>query len=302
MERIELVHGAVSKLGIQYMNLKEKVGNMKGRTLIITGASRGIGLGIGVRAAQDGANIVILAKSDRKHKKLDGTIYTAAEAIRQAGGKCLPLRCDVRDEKLLQECVDKTIEVFGRIDVVINNASVLSLLDSERLSIKKFDLMNQINFRASWMLVKMCVPHLKKSPNPHIINISPPINLQNNWFENHTGYSIVKFGATMMSWGFALEFKQHGIACNTLWPQSAVATAAVRYELGGDQMMQKSRKVTVMGDSAYEIMTANSRKCTGNFFMDDEVLKLVGVTDFKQYRVDPNCPENELMPDLFLNL
>ena len=161
--------------------------------------------------------------------------------------------------------------------------------------------MNQINFRASWVLVKLCLPYLKKAENPHIINITPPINLKNQWFENHTGYSIVKFGATMMSWGFALEFQQYGIACNTIWPARTIATAAVKFELGGDAMIQKSRTLAIMGDAAHAVLTSNSRKCTGNFFTDEEILALTGVTDLSKYRIDPNCREEDLVGDVFLD-
>lgn len=300
MNRINLIHGQTSKAGPDYDQLLAKVGNLKGKTLVISGASRGIGLGMGLRAAKDGANVVILAKTVTPHPKLKGTIYTAAKDIEAAGGQCLPLQCDIRDEKNVVACIEKAVAKFGGIDILINNASSLNLSSVDKLSIKRFDLMNQINFRGSFVLAKACLPHLKKASNPHILNISPPIDLQNKWFNGHTGYTIVKFGATMMAWGMALEFQAFGIAVNTLWPVTTVATAAVRHELGGESMVQTSRKTEIMGDAAWEILTADSKKCTGNNFVDDEVLRAAGVKDFAQYRVNPKISEDDLTLDIFL--
>lgn len=302
MNRIQLVHGQTSKAGEAYTDLTNKFGNLKGMTIVISGASRGIGLGMGVKAAKDGANIVILAKTTTPHKKMAGTIYTAAAEIAAAGGQCLPMQCDIRFEDSVKACIDAAVAKFGGIDILINNASSLNLSDTNDLSIKKFDLMNQINFRGSFVLAKLCLPYLKKSANPHILSISPPINMRNLWFEQHTGYTIVKYGATMMSWGMSLEFMQFGIAVNTLWPVTTIATAAVEFELGGATMLQTSRTVDIMGDAAYEILTSKSTAVTGNFFADEEVLKMVGVKDLGVYRVNPDGKESDLTPDLFLDI
>ncbi len=271
--------------------------SLKGKTLFITGASRGIGLAIAKRAAADGANIAVAAKTAEPHKHLPGTIYTAAEEIEAAGGKALPLIVDVRDEQSVIEAAAKTAEHFGGIDICINNASAISLTGTEATPMKRYDLMHQINGRGTFLTSKTCIPFLKKSDNPHVLNLSPPLDMSPKWFGGHVAYSIAKFNMSMCTLGMAEEFKHAGIAFNALWPRTTIATAAVRFALGGDTMINASRTPEIMADAAHAIFTKPARDCTGNFFIDDTVLYDAGVTDFEKYRVDAS---KKLLVDFFV--
>jgi len=271
--------------------------SLRGKTLFITGASRGIGLAIALRAARDGANIAIAAKTAEEHPKLPGTIYSAAKEIEDAGGKALPLVVDIRHEDQIAEAVAKTAQTFGGIDILVNNASAISITDTRRTQMKRYDLMHQINTRGTYACSQACIPHLKKAQNPHILNISPPLNMEERWFAPHVAYTMAKFGMSMCVLGMAGEFRGRGIAFNALWPRTTIATAAVQNLLGGDDMIRGSRKPEIMGDAAYVILTRPSRECTGNFFIDDDVLASVGKTDLSEYAVDPSA---KLMPDFFV--
>src|SRR5262245_39133588 len=270
---------------------------LKGKTLFITGASRGIGLAIGLRAARDGANVAIVAKTAEPHPKLPGTVFTAAEEINAAGGKSLPLVTDIRDENQIAAAVAKTVETFGGIDILVNNASAISLTPTEQTPMKRYDLMHQINTRGTFACSQACIPHLKKAQNPHILNLSPPLNMETRWFAPHVAYTMAKYGMSMCVLGMAGELKAAGIAVNALWPRTTIATAAVKNLLGGDAMMRGSRKPEIMGDAAYAILTKPSREVTGKFFIDDEVLAAEGITDLAGYAVDPTAT---LMPDFFI--
>ena len=271
--------------------------NLKGKTLFITGASRGIGLAIAKRAAKDGANIAIAAKTAQPHKHLPGTIYTAAEEIEAAGGKALPLIVDIRSEELVDEAVAKTVDAFGGIDICINNASAISLTGTLDTPVKRWDLMHQINSRGTFLVTQKCAPHLKKSDNPHMLTLSPPLDMSPKWFAPHVAYTIAKYGMSICVVGMAEEFKQDGIACNALWPRTAIATAAVEFALGGDAMIKGSRTVEILSDAAHMILTKPSREFTGKFIIDDTFLYENGVTDFEQYRVDAS---RKLFPDFFV--
>ena len=270
---------------------------LKGKTLFISGASRGIGLAIALRAARDGANIAIAAKTAEPHPKLKGTIYTAADDIRAAGGKALPIICDIRDEIQVMAAIGQTVAEFGGIDICVNNASAISLTDSQMTDMKRFDLMMGINTRGTFMVSKYCIPHLKKADNPHILMLSPPLDMKAKWFAHSTAYTMAKFGMSMCVLGLAAEQKQAGIAVNALWPRTTIATAAVGNLLGGDAMMRASRTPEIMGDAAYAILTKPSREFTGQFCIDDKVLYDSGVRDFERYRVDATVP---LMSDFFV--
>jgi citronellol/citronellal dehydrogenase len=274
-----------------------KMTTLKGKTLFITGASRGIGLAIAKRAAADGANIAIAAKSAEPHKHLPGTIYTAAEEIEAAGGKALPLVCDIRFEDQVQAAVDATIEKFGGIDICVNNASAISLTGTEATEMKRWDLMHQINARGTFLTSKACIPHLKKSDNPHVLMLSPPLDMSPKWFGGHVAYTMAKFGMSMCVLGMAEEFRNDGVAFNALWPRTAIATAAVKFALGGEAMIQASRTVEILSDAAHMIFTKPSKEFTGNFIIDDVFLFENGVTDFEKYRVDPS---KKLAPDFFV--
>ena len=271
--------------------------SLKGKTLFITGASRGIGLAIGLRAAKDGANIAIAAKSAEPHKHLPGTIYSAAEEIETAGGKALPLVVDVRDEHGVKEAVEKTAQTFGGIDICINNASAISLTGTEATEMKRYDLMHQVNGRGTFLTSKSCIPHLKKSENPHVLMLSPPLDMSPKWFGGHVAYSMAKFNMSMCVLGMAEEFRNDGIAFNALWPRTAIATAAVKFALGGEAMMQASRTVDILADAAHMIFNKPSREFTGKFLIDDSFLHQNGVSDFEKYRVDPS---KKLAPDFFV--
>lgn len=270
---------------------------LKGKTLFITGASRGIGKAIALRAARDGANIAIVAKTTEPHPKLPGTIYTAAEEIERAGGKALPCAVDIRDEMRVAAAVAATVVTFGGIDILVNNASAISLTDTLATPMKRYDLMHAVNVRATFACSQACIPHLRKSSNPHILNNSPPLNLEPRWFAPHVAYSMAKYGMSLCVLGMAEEFKPHGIAVNALWPRTVIATAAVRNLLGGDEAIRGSRTPDIMADAAYVILTKPSREFTGKFCIDEAILRSEGVTDFAQYQ---SAAGAELLPDLFV--
>jgi citronellol/citronellal dehydrogenase len=271
--------------------------NLKGKTLFITGASRGIGLAIALRAARDGANIAIAAKTTEPHPKLPGTLYTAAEEIEKAGGKALPCVCDVRNEEQVYASVAKTVETFGGIDILVNNASAISLTNTLDTPMKRFDLMHQINTRGTFLCSQACIPHLQKAKNPHILNNSPPLSMEARWFSGHVAYTMAKFGMSMCVLGMADELKEYGIAVNAIWPKTVIATAAVQNLLGGEDTIRGSRKPEIMADAAYEIFNKPSREFTGHFCIDEDVLRQAGVTDFAKYQMTPDA---ELIPDFFL--
>ncbi len=257
--------------------------SLKGKTIFISGGSRGIGLAIALRAAKDGANVTIAAKTAEPHPKLPGTIYTAAEEIEAAGGKALAVLCDIREEAQVAEAVAKTVERFGGIDICINNASAIQLTGTLATDMKRYDLMNGVNARGTFLVSKTCIPHLKKAANPHILNLSPPLDMAAKWFKNHVAYTMAKFGMSMCTLGMSAEFAREGIAVNSLWPLTAIDTAAVRNLLGGEAVASMSRLPTIMADAAHAILTRPSRECTGNFFIDELVLREEGVTDFSVY-------------------
>ncbi len=264
--------------------------SLKGKTLFITGASRGIGLAIGLKAARDGANVAIAAKTAEPHPKLPGTIYTAAEEIEAAGGKALPLLVDVRDEDAVKGAIDQTAQTFGGIDIVVNNASAISLSPTPQTDMKRFDLMHQINTRGTYMVSKYAIPHLAKAENPHILMLSPPLDMKERWFAPHLAYTMAKYGMSLCVLGLAGELRRQGIAVNALWPRTAIATSAIRNLLGGEQIAQASRTPEIVADAAYAVFHKPAREFTGQFLIDDTFLAGEGVTDFARYRVDPSVP------------
>jgi citronellol/citronellal dehydrogenase len=270
---------------------------LTGKTLFITGASRGIGLAIALRAARDGASVAIAAKTAEANPKLEGTIYTAAKEIEAAGGKALPVVCDIRFEDQVQAAVAKTVETFGGLDICVNNASAISLTPSTATEMKRYDLMHGINARGTFLVSKTCIPHLKKAPNPHILMISPPLDMNVKWFAPHVAYSMAKFNMSIIALGLSGELAADGIAVNTLWPRTTIATAAVRNLLGGDALMRRSRSPEIMGDAAHLVLTQDAQAFTGRFCIDDTLLYEYGVGDFEKYRVDPSL---ELAPDFFV--
>lgn len=257
--------------------------SLKGKTLFISGGSRGIGLAIALRAARDGANVTIAAKTDTPHPKLPGTIHTAAEEIEKAGGKALPVLCDIREETQVAEAVAKTVERFGSIDICINNASAIQLTGTLETDMKRYDLMHQINTRGTFLVSKVCIPHLKLASNPHILNLAPPLDMKAKWFKGHVAYTMAKFGMSMCTLGMSAEFASAGVAVNSLWPLTAIDTAAVRNLLGGETVAAMSRSPEIMADAAHAILMRSSREATGNFYIDEEVLRAEGVTDFAKY-------------------
>lgn len=267
------------------------------KTAFITGASRGIGKAIALRLAKDGANIIVAAKSTEENPKLGGTIFSAAEEIEAAGGKALAVRCDIRDEAQIQLAVEKGAEAFGGIDILINNASAISLSGTEATESRRFDLMFDVNVRGTFFTSKACIPFLKKGTNPHILTLSPPLNMDMKWFANHLAYTLSKYNMTMITMGLAAELKEHGIAANTLWPQTTIATAAVQNLLGGEQLMNMSRTAEVIADAAYIILSRTAAECTGNNFIDEILLTEAGITDLSKYAVVPGAI---LYKDLFL--
>ena len=271
--------------------------DLKGKTLFITGASRGIGLAIGLRAARDGANVAIAAKTTEPHPKLEGTIYTAAEEIEKAGGKALPIVVDVRDEDSVKAAIAKTAETFGSLDIVVNNASAINLSRTEAIDMKRYDLMNQINARGTFMVSKFAIPHLAKAANPHILMLSPPLDMSEKWFAPHLAYSIAKYGMSLCVLGLAGELRGKGIAVNALWPRTTIATAAVNNLLGGDALMKASRTPEILADAAHMIFTTPSKELTGQFLIDDTFMHARGIRDFDKYRADPT---QDLAPDFFV--
>jgi len=274
---------------------------LAGKTILMSGGSRGIGLAIALRAAADGANIALLAKTDTPHPKLEGTIHTAAEQIRAAGGQALPILGDVRDDESVTEAVLKTQGEFGGIDIVVNNASVIDLSGSLDLAAKKYDLMQDVNVRGTFMLSRAAVPVLRDAANPHILSLSPPLNITPRWLGAHTGYTLAKYGMTMATLGLAAEFAKDGIAANTLWPRTTIATAAVQFALGGDRMMKVSRTPEVYADAAYAVLCQPARHYTGQTLIVEDVLEAEGITDFSGYAAVPGTPDDQLFPDIFLD-
>ena len=274
---------------------------LAGKTVLLSGGSRGIGLAIALRCAADGANSGLLAETDTPHPKLEGTVHTAAEAIEAAGGRALPIVGDVRNDDDVTAAVLKTQGEFGGIDVVINNASVIDLSGSLDLSAKKYDLMQGVNVRGTFMLSRAAVPILREAENPHILSLSPPLNLSPRWLGGHSGYTLAKYGMTMATLGIGAEFAKDGIAANTLWPRTTIATAAVQFALGGDQMMKVSRTPEIYADAAYEVITKPSRDYTGQTLIVEDVLEAAGVTDFSRYAAVPGTPDDQLFPDIFLD-
>ncbi len=271
--------------------------SLSGKTLFVTGASRGIGLAIALRAARDGANIAIAAKTAEPHKHLPGTIYTAAKAIEAAGGKALPLIVDVRDEASVYDAVEKTVATFGGIDICVNNASAIQLTGTLATDMKRYDLMQQINQRGTFLTSKACVPHLKRATNPHVLMLSPPLDMAPRWFAPHVAYTMAKFGMSLCVLGMAEEFRADGVAFNALWPRTGIATAAIRFALAGDEGLKSCRTVEIMADAAHAIFEKPAREFTGNFLIDDSFLYGEGVRDFEKYRIDPT---RALMPDFFV--
>lgn len=269
---------------------------LKNKVIFITGASRGIGREIALRCAKEGAKIVIAAKTKDPHPTLEGTIYSVADEVEKAGGKALPLVVDVRDEAVVTDAIEKTIQTFGGIDILVNNASAIYLGATLDIPMKRFDLINSVNARGTFLCSKLCIPYLKKSNNPHILNLSPPLNMESKWFKDHLAYTISKYGMSMCTLGMSEEFKAAGIAVNSLWPKTIIATAAISVNFP-KQLYNASRKPSIMADAAYEILTSNSREVTGNFFIDEEILKKKGIIDFNQYALHPGTP---LYPDLYV--
>lgn len=267
-------------------------------TALITGASRGIGKAIALKLASEGATIAIAAKTVEQHPKLEGTIYTAAEEIKKAGARnVLALQADIRNEETIREIVSKTADTFGGIDILINNASAINLSSSEYIDVKRYDLMQDINVRGTYFMSQACIPFLKKSSNPHILNLSPPLNMERKWFPKHLAYTISKYGMSMIAFGLAAELKKYKIAVNALWPKTTIATAAVQNLPGGDELIKHSRTPEIVADAAFMIVQQPSAECSGNFFIDEDVLRQYGVQDFSKYSVSPGV---NLMPDLFL--
>jgi citronellol/citronellal dehydrogenase len=269
-----------------------------GKTVFITGASRGIGEAIALRLAKEGANIVIVAKSIKEDGRLGGTIHTAATKVNEAGGKALAVQCDIRDEEQVLAAVQQAITIFGGIDILINNASAISLSNTEQTETKRFDLIQDINVRGTFLVTKHCVPFLRKGDNPHILTLSPPIDLDPKWLSPCVGYTISKYSMSMMTLGWAAEFKKYGIAANSLWPVTTIATAAVKNILGGDALINRSRKPEILADCAFHILQQSSKECTGHLFLDEDLLKASGITDLDQYAVVPGGP---LQKDLYVN-
>lgn len=273
------------------------MGSLRGRTLFITGASRGIGLAIALRAARDGANVAIAAKTETPHPKLEGTIHTAAQEIEKAGGTALPLVCDIRSEEDVEKAVSAAAVRFGGIDVCINNASAISLTPTDKTEMKRWDLMHQVNARGTFLVTKTCLPYLEKSENPHVLMLSPPLDMSPKWFAPHVAYTMAKYGMSMCVLGMAEEFRPKGIGVNALWPRTTIATAAVKNLLGGEALMRASRTPEIVADAAHVILTKPAREFTGRFCIDDTLLAENGVTDFDRYRVDPT---QDLVQDFFV--
>lgn len=301
MDRLNLISQHLKQNPTYWVlkNVEQKVfpkfSNLKNKTILISGASRGIGLAVARRAAQDGANIAILAKTSDPHPKLEGTIHSAAAEIEKLGGKALAIQCDIRFEDQVKKAVELVVKTFGGIDVLVNNASAIVITGTLDTSMKSFDLMHSINTRGSFLLAKVCIPYLLKSENPHILNMSPPLAMSPKWFGPNLAYTMAKYGMSMCVLGMSEEYKGQ-IAVNALWPRTTIATAAIKYVLGGDEAVKRSRKEEIIADAAYIIITSK-KEVTGNLFLDDEV---VGPMDLKKYSIDPSLPLEELMPDGFI--
>ena len=274
---------------------------LKGRSLFITGASRGIGLAIALRAAKDGANVAIAAKTTEPHPKLPGTIFTAAAEIEAAGGRALPLPTDIRDEEQVMRAVEHTVRQFGGIDILVNNASAISLTDTPATDMRRFDLMHDVNTRGTFLCSKMCLPHLERAPNPHILTLCPPLNIEERWFAPHLAYSLAKFGMSLCVLGLAGELRARGIAVNALWPRTVIGTAALQIALHGASAhdRQRARSPRIMADAAHAVLTRDSRTFSGHFCIDEDVLREAGVTDFARYRA-AEVREEDLLPDFFI--
>jgi len=270
---------------------------LKGKTAFITGASRGIGAAIALRLAKEGANIAVVAKSVKEDPRLGGTIFSTVEQVNAAGGRGLAVQCDIRDEEQVIAAVQQVVTIFGGIDILVNNASSITLSNTEETEMKRFDLMHDINVRGTYIVTKHCIPFLKKSDNGHILTMSPPIDLDPRWMEPYVAYTISKYNMSMMTLGWALEFKKYGVAANSLWPVTTIATAAVKNLLGGDYLMDRSRKPEILADCAAYILQQSSKECTGHLFLDEDVLKAAGVTDLDQYAMKPGMP---LQRDLYV--
>lgn len=271
--------------------------SLKDKVIFITGASRGIGREIALRCARDGAKIIIAAKTAAPHPKLEGTIYTVAKEVEAAGGVALPLLVDIRDETIVYESVAKAVDTFGGIDILVNNASALFIANTMNTPMKKFDLIFSVNVRGTYLCSQACIPHLMKSSNPHILNLSPPLNMDPKWFKDYVAYTMSKYGMSMCTLGMSAEFKSAGVAVNSLWPKTTVATAAVEFNFP-KEVLQASRKPSIMSDAAHSILTSDSKLVTGNFFIDEDYLRTQGISNFDQYAMSPGAP---LYPDVFVN-
>ncbi len=271
--------------------------SLKGKTIFLSGASRGIGRAIALKAAADGANIIVAAKTAQPHPKLPGTIHSVAQEIEQAGGQALPVVVDIRNEEMVEAAVEAGVKEFGGIDILVNNASAIFLTGTLHTPMKRYDLVHDVNVRGTFMCSQKCLPHLINSENPHILNMSPPLNMDSKWFAPHVAYTMSKFGMSMCVLGMAREFERDGVGVNALWPRTTIATSAVRYMVGGEEMIRMSRKPDILADAAYWILTQDSKTTNGNFFIDDEVMERMGKTDLSEYAVDPDV---ELAPDFFV--
>lgn len=272
--------------------------DLSGKTAFITGASRGIGKHIALKLAEHGANVAIAAKTVEPHSVLKGTIYSAAEEVNLSGGNALPLMVNIMNETMVKEAIEKTVDHFGGIDILVNNASAINLTDTLNTPMRRFDMMHNVNVRGTFMVSKYCIPHLKKSENPHILVLSPPLNMDPKWFKGFLAYTMSKYGMSMCVMGFSEEYRDDGIAVNALWPKTIIATAAIRYLFGGNKGIEMSRHPGIIADAALEILSRDSKTCTGNFFLDEEVLKEIGINDFSHYAMNPDL---DLMPDLFVD-
>jgi citronellol/citronellal dehydrogenase len=270
---------------------------LNGKTLFITGASRGIGLAIALAAAREGGNVAVAAKTEAPHPKLPGTIHTAASEIEKVGGRALPLVVDVREEAAVKDAIERTVATFGTLDIVVNNASAIQLTGTLETDMRRFDLMHQVNARGTYMVSKYAIPHLAKAANPHILMLSPPLDLKEKWFAGHTAYSMAKYGMSLVVLGLAGELRAKGIAVNALWPRTTIATSAIKNLLGGDAIVRRSRTPDILADAACRIFAKPAKSFTGHFLIDDTFLAAEGVTDFDRYRVDPREP---LAPDFFV--